>query len=460
MSITSLVNTKGLSKSAVTPVGSSSRMARDPWAPNYELIIYGGPGAKPYAVSDKIKTYIDSVTFEDNADQFDKMTITMSSQIDDFGGGEINSLIDSRLFTEGHIVEIQMGFGGSLFTVGAADIVSISPTFPQDGPPTLTIVGYDLLHRSSRRKPRSGVTYTGFRDSQIASIIGSRNGFDIKTNEAASFAGIKRVAGVKPRAPQKKGVSDYTYLKKIADINGFDLFSKWDTKRRKFGLFFQPPPTKNNREVFVFAYNEGDLGYNDTLLSFTPKLEAHDQATDFEVFVSNNKTSSSTTHKPMDRLSVEEAKLPKADTEVRFTGANIGPRGGKKPKTEDGIQVAFKAYGRSFAFPPHKRFKNEADAKKSIEEFIKRQKEGFITGEGRLIGKEVLQSRQVHRLEGISEQFSGRYYFTKVTHTMSKSEGYFTDFSARKVIEDVVVQATPQLSLSDTDKRFRKLKGI
>ena len=43
---------------------------------------------------------------------------------------------------------------------------------------------------------------------------------------------------------------------------------------------------------------------------------------------------------------------------------------------------------------------------------------------------------------------------------MSKSAGYFTEFSARKVISDVVVQPAPQLTLTDSDKRFRKLKGI
>ena len=460
MTIASLVNTKGLPRSSVIPVGSDSRLNRDPWAPNYELIIYGGPGAKPFAIADNVKQFIDTITYEDNADQFDKLTITFSAQIDDFGGGEINSMIDSRLFNEGHIVEVQMGFGGSLFTVGASDIVSVKPDFPDSGPPTLTIIGYDLLHRASRRKPKDGVTYTGFRDSQIASIIGARNGFDIKTTDPRSFAGIRKVPGVKSRAPQKKGMSDYKYLKKIADINGFDLFSKWDTKRGKFGLFFQPPPTKNNKEVFTFAYNQGDLAYHDTLLSFTPTLEAHDQATDFEIFVLKNKETSTTSHKPMDRLGAEENRKLKSTTERRFTGANVGTNGGKKSKNDDGIQIAFKAYGRSFAFPSHKRFKDEASAKKSIEEFIKRQKEGFITGEGRLIGKEVLQSRQVHQLEGISEQFSGKYFFTRVKHVMSKSDGYFTEFSARKVIEDVVVQATPQLTLTDSDKRFRKLKGI
>jgi len=197
MTLVSLVNTKGVPKSAITPIGASARMQRDPWAPNFELIIHGGPGAQPYAVADSVKNFISSVEFEDNADQFDKLTINFSAQIDNFGGGEINSLIDSKLFSEGHIVEVQMGYGNSLFTVGAAMIVKVDPDFPESGPPTLVITGYDLLYKTSRRTPRGGVSYKGFRDSQIASIIGSRSGFDISTADPSTFSGIKRVEGIK-----------------------------------------------------------------------------------------------------------------------------------------------------------------------------------------------------------------------------------------------------------------------
>lgn len=457
MTTVSLINTKGVPKSAITPVGASARLQRDPWAPNFELIIHGGPGSHPFAVSDKIKKFIDTVEFEDNADQFDKLTINFSAQVDDFGGGEINSLIDSRLFAEGHVIEVQMGYGNSLFTVGAAIIVKVDPDFPDSGPPTLVITGYDLLYRASRRVPRGGVSYAKFRDSQIASIIGSRNGFDIDTKDPSSFSGIRKVPGVNDRV-QKRGTNDYVFLKKVAEINGFDLFSKFDAKRKKFALFFQPPPTKNNREVYTFVYNQGDLGYNDTLLSFKPNLDASDQATDFEVFVLQNKETSSTTHKPIERLTVEENNKFAAGKDRRFTGGNIGTNGGKKTANSDGISVAFKAFGRSFAFPPHRRFKSEADANKAIKEFIKRQKENFITGEGKLIGKEVIQSRQIHKLEGISEQFSGKYFFTQVKHTMSRSDGYKTTFASRKVIEDLFVQSPPTLNLTDNDKRFKKLK--
>jgi phage protein D len=160
----------------------------------------------------------------------------------------------------------------------------------------------------------------------------------------------------------------------------------------------------------------------------------------------------------MDRLGFEEQKIIKDNQERRFTGGNMNGNDGMKPTSSDGIQVAFKAFGRSFIFPPHRRFKNEQQARRAIEQFIQRQKENFITGEGALVGNEIIQSRQVIRLEGISNQFSGKYYLTKVLHKMSKSGGYTTEFTAHKVIVDREVQAPPALNLTENDKRFKRVK--
>ena len=445
--------TKGLSGGSLTVVGPTSRANRDPFAPNYELLIHGGVGAKPYAITDEVKAFIDTIKFEDNADQFDTLTINITSQSDDLGGGDINSLLDSKVFAEGHIVEVRMGYGKELITIGAAIIVKIEPDYPDGEAPTITITGYDLLFKASRNNHRKGVGYKDFRDSQIASIIGSRNGFDIKSNKPNTFENIRRTKG-KHNRTQKKGVNDYKFLKKVADINGFDLYSRFDATRGKFVLFFEPPPLKNNKEVFTFFYGLGDIDYQFILKSFKPKLDAQYQGTEFEIFIGIN---SKLTFKPIDRLDAGSQQRLKTLENSRYTG---GAPGNGKPANDDGIEVAFKAFGRSFKFPKFKRFKNEDDARRSIEQFIKRQKENFITGEGSFIGFEAIQSRQIQKFEGMAKQYNGKYFLTKVIHTMSKGDGYSTEFSCRKVIEDVLLQAPPTFALTDNDKRFKKSKGL
>ena len=454
-----LINTKGLPSSATKKIGVGQKPQRDPFAPTYELLIRGGRGASPVLLNDNLKQFIDSIEYEDNAEQFDKMTITFTSQMDANGGGSINSLIDSKLFTEGTNIELRLGYGNSLITVGAAEIVSVEPDFPESGPPTLQIICYDIMNRMAKSRPKNGVSYKGFRDSQIASIIGSRNGFIISKNDPRSFANIQKTKGVFDRV-QKKGLSDYEFLKKVADINGFDLFAKFDPKLGKYILFFRPSGFEKQKEVFLFAYNEGDLAYQNTLLSFSPKQNVFDQGTDFEIFVLKNKEVGGSKLQFIDKFRNKEQKRLIEQNETRFTGGNIGANGGKKSPNTNGIEVAFKAQGQSFRFPKHKRFQNESEARKSIEEFIKRQKENFVMAEGTLIGVEALQSRQIHKFEGVSEQFSGKYFLTKVIHIISKDEGYKTNFSARKMITDIVVQPSPKIPLTEIGKKLKKLSGL
>jgi len=460
MGLLSLVNFGGLSKKAVSPraIGSVP-LTRDPFAPTYKIIHRGGEGAQPVEFTNEITKYIDEIMFEDNSDQMSRFSITFQGQADNAGGGQFMSLLDSKLFSEGSILEFQFGYGGTLRTVGAGIITKKTPTFPETDFPSFSIEGHDLLFKAARRIPKGGVSYKSFRDSQIASIIGERNGFDIRTADPRSFAGIKRTAGVHDRV-QKKGTSDYQFLKKVAEINGFEVFSRFDTDRKKFALFFQPPNSKARKEVFSFSYGEGDLvDFQNKLLSFEPTLDAFDQATDFEVFIIKDKTTRGTKVNFINKLTLEENKKIAAERDRRFTGGNPGPQGGKQTPSDDGVQVGFKAFGRSFKFPSHKRFKNEFAARKAIEEFIKRQKENFITGKGTLKGNEAIQSRQTHILNGITEQFTGKYFFTQVIHRVSKSEGYKGEFTCRKLIDDTIVQSPPTLNLTANDILVEKFKG-
>lgn len=459
MSIASLVNVSGIPISAIKP--SAGGGERDPFAPTYELIIRGGAGSQPVVVTDELKQYITDISFEDNAEQFDELKITFENQINNNGGGEVLSIIDSVLFAEGHILEVQMGYGKSLFTVGAATIVKKTPEFPEGGSPILIVEAYDPLYKMARSHPRGGAVYKNTSPTAIVREIGQRNGFAVDGIGPDGLPAIDILPplGLQQSYTQKRGMNDYVFLKKIASIYGREIFARFDSHSGKYNLFFKKPAIEKQKEVFTFAYNEGEVSYTNTLLSFQPTLDAYDQGTDFEVFLIKDGEKSGTKFDFIDKLTLAEQAKLKEEQARRFTGGNLGS-GGKQDPSFDGVVVGFKAFGRSFRFPPHKRFKNEAEAVKEIEAFIQRQRENFITGTGRLVGLEVLQARQVHSLAGITSQFSGKYYFNKVSHHMSKSDGYKCEFGCRKVIEDTIVQAPPTLDLSANDVTIKKLKGL
>lgn len=434
-------------------------MERDPYAPDFELIIYGSQGAQPFAITEQVKNFITEVSYEDNADQFDKLSITFENQMDNQGGGEINSIIDSIIFAEGHVVQLKLGYGQVLESVGACDIVKKDVDFPENGAPTLIVTGFDGMHRVSRNKPIKGEPkHVRSTITDIAKNIGRRNGLVVDATDAAGNPSIQDITEIWKGDVQKKGISDYVFLKKVADTFGLDLYTRFDASSKKHVLYMQKPGTELQKEVFTFVYNEGEASYQNTLLSFNPTQDSYDQDSEIEVFILTAGKKIGTRTDFMDKLTVEEQKKLKEQSERRFTGGNKPT--GKQIKNTDGIEVGFKAFGRSFRFPKNKRFTNEKDIVREIENFIRRQKDHFITGTASLIGVEALQSRQIHNFQGVSEQFSGKYFMDKVTHKISKSSGYRCEVSVRRMIEDIIVQAPPTLNFSDTDKTIKAIKGL
>lgn len=438
-------------------VGDNSSLERDPFAPTYELLHFGGIGAQPTALTDEILDFIDEVTYEDNADQFDKLTIRFTSQMDNKGGGKVLSLIDNVLFAEGSMFAVKFGYGKSLITVGACDIVRKEPDFPENSFPSFTITGYDAMQRMARNRPVGGDSYKNENITDIVKRIGQRNGLVVDAVGLNGQPTIEQISSVWKGDAQKVGVSDYEFLKKIADSRSLDLFVKYDDEIRKHVLFMQKPSNIKQKEVFTFVYNENDVSYHRTLLSFQPQLDVYDQGSDIEIFLlGNQKQRTGVKHDFIKKLTVEEQEKIKSQKERRFTGGN--KTSAKQEPAINGAIVGFKAFGRSFRFPEHKRFKSEEEITNEIEKFIARQKAHFITGNARTIGVEALQSRQTHIFAGVSDQFSGKYYIDKVVHKFSLSEGYKCDLSVHRVIEDEVVQAPPTLEFSDSDKTIQKFK--
>ena len=444
---------------------SEGNLQRDPFAPNYRLLLSGSLGATPFHAFE-MENFISSLVYEDNSDQFDSMEIVFENQIDDAGGGQILSLIDSQLLSEGTWVELELGYGNSRRAVGTCQIVRKLPSFPASGSPGFTIICYDALYRMSRTKPTKGFSYKGSKPEDIVKEVGRRHGFiDAGTiDSAVKVIGDSEVTKSgkvsNKKIAQNKKLNDYRLLKKLADINGMELFSRFDTELRKFVLYFQRPAVEKQKEILTFVYGDGSVPYHNTLLSFDPDIDAVDQGGDFEVFARNSDGSSARTKtKFIDKLTLDEQKIIKEEQSRRFTGGNV-INGGELDQVRDGGVYGFKAFGRSFLIPPHKRFKTEAEARSFIIRFIEENRKNFITGAGQFEGNEILQSRQVHNLEGLGNQCSGKYFLTQVRHAWGRTGGYKTDFSARKTIDDVDIQAPPTLDLSDTDLTIRQLKGF
>jgi len=399
-------------------------LARDIFAPNF--IIEKDGDILPEAIT----KYITSVEYEDNAEMMDKITLSIGAQqVTD--ADQVYQLLDSKIFNEGNLIELRFGYGSQMSFIGAGEIVRLEPIFPQNGVPTLNVIAYDKSHRMSDKKSIEGESYKNDRDDTIARIIGVRHGMDVLER-------IQTTNGVHDRT-QKVGVNDYEFLRKIADFNGFDFFTRYDKNKKKWVLFFEEPKD-DQTQIYTFNYNLGEKAYENTLLEFNPNMNVKDQNIEYEI-LSFNRTEVKTI-KSINKDSSKIFKFNQNVKEYEFKKSKdrkfAGPKkfeDNKKSDIEKPGMIKFKAFGKSREIVVSK-LENEKDAKTEIEAWIKKRKENFITGSGKIVGVETLQSRHVVMLNGIGATLSGKYYITKVIHKMIFGAApYICDFNCRRIVK-------------------------
>lgn len=407
--------------------------SRDPFAPNYFIEINGE------SIPTEISKFISSVEYEDNSEMMDKITMNIAT-LQSIQGDQIMSLLDSKLFTEGNLIELYMGYGSSMVSVGAAEIIRLIPLFPKNGIPSLSVIAYDISHRMTDRKSEKGIAYKNFRDSQVSSIIGDRNGVYIRKADPTTFSYIYKTKGIHNRV-QKKGVNDYEFLRELADFNGYDFYVRYAKVKgsKRWVMFFHPSPDKQ-KPIYKYRYNLGEESLDNTLLDFTPDMSIKDQDVEYEIISFDKSTGMNI--KTLKKDGGKEFRFNAAEDKYEFKKFEDRKFLGKdktkqiKKQIDKPGAIKFKAFGKTREIVISE-LRSEADAKRYIEVWIKQRKDNFVTGSGSVIGTETLQSRQVHELEGIGTSLSGNYYFTKVIHkfTTGNESPYICDFTCRRVVE-------------------------
>lgn len=143
------------------------------------------------------------------------------------------------------------------------------------------------------------------------------------------------------------------------------------------------------------------------LRSFNPTLNVNSQVT--KVIVSGLHP---TTREPI----TGEAGI---GDEARQDGARSGP------------QVAKEALGERVERVSNAPVSSQKEAEELARALYNDRANRFITGTGATIGLPDLRAGTLIMLKGLGDRFSGQYYVTQTTHTLS-SAGYHTSFTVRK----------------------------
>jgi len=285
---------------------------------------------------------------------------------------------DSPLFAVGNEVEIWLGYVDDLHKVMLAEITSLEPMFTTDQPPLLMVRGYDHRHRLARgRKTR---TFAQMKDSAIASQI---------AREAGLRAQVQDTKVTRSYVIQSNQ-SDWEFLQRRAGLIGYEIYVKEKI------LYFRWPQSA--------AQPADKLSLGEDIVEFSPRLSLLAQASEVAV----------------------RGWDVKAKRAVVAT-ARAGP--GDPPS---GSATARRAFGASSVAILGQPARNPPEATPIAQGQFNTTALAYVEGNVVAYGLPQLQAGTVVDIAGAGQTFSGPYYVTSVTHTVTPGHGYQTSFTVQR----------------------------
>lgn len=348
---------------------------------------------------------------------------------------------DAKVFQPGNEMAVWMGYGNNLSFIGRVIIDKARANFPKgDSMPTIEIIGYTRDHemmanapqdvkknaqaalkklankpKVKKKKKAKGVNGRVFPNALMSDVVKAR------LEDYGFIATVDPTPGPAREIIQKAGMNDYEFIVGMANITGFLFWVEGDENGEWAAYFLDPNgPTLAllQEKTYTFEYNTPLA----TLLSFEPE----------QIFTDNITKLTYELHDPR-KGTVEKAEFDAEDK--RYDTLVIGgePTEPVSGDPADGAQVKLYIGDYSIEVASGKSFKHIAQFEQWAAQWFRRNRQNFINAQGQIIGMETLKARQTHAIKGVGDFYSGDYYFSRVKHVMSASQGYLTDFNARKI---------------------------
>jgi phage protein D len=374
-------------------------------APNYAIEINGED------IGENISRFVRHVEYE-SADGIADMAMIRLVNPDAL-------ISEAKVFQPGNEMSIFMGYGSfaTLNHVGRVVLVRQVPNFPQEAEPTLTVTGYTKDSAMMDNQPEKSKNRT-YDDEKWSDVVGK------KAKEYKMETDIDPTPDAPKKIIQKSGVSDYDFVKGMANITGFVFWvdgKAGPNSDSNWTLHFKDPKKLQEQDkTYTFKYDFGDEG---SLLSFVPELLVKGAKTKLAVSVKDRLTGRTLRAEVVE----ENEGAPDLDATGDLTGGVQ-----EEYTTASDIKIYFNNF--SFDVVTNRRFQIEAEVTDWAQQWFRRMRENFIMSRGKTIGIETLMARQTHGIEGVGKSYSGQYYFSKVKQIQNESEGYVCDFACRKVV--------------------------
>ena len=297
-------------------------------------------------------------------------------------------------------VEIRMGYAAPdrMPTMFVGEILTLAPSFPSSGMPTLTVTGTDLLGRLRRSKPGANdpKSFSDRQDWQIAQQVAQRNHLGWSTQSTTD--------GPSNPVVTQRDMDDLAFVLWLAKRNDFEAAVV--IENGKAALYFGKPRDKRGSE----AVDVIELTWGQSLVSFTPRLSVGRQV-------------SKVTVRGWDARKKEKIEVTASVDELKAKGA--GQTGAAILEAKSG--------------PKEERIvdrvvQSQAEAKALALQLLAETANQFLTGSGEAMGEPALRPQAIVRLGGLGTRYNGDYYIAKTDHVYGAS-GYATSFEVERMKE-------------------------
>ena len=271
-------------------------------------------------------------------------------------------------------------------------ITSMTPRFPESGPPTLGVSGQDSLVMLRDRKPGPNDVkrFVKKADWEIAQIVAARNQLKFKATQEGETHDVVI----------QKDQDEAKFLKERAARIDFDCYIQIDPETGEDTLFFvKPTDGRDGRRIRVYVFEWGK-----SLINFNPQLTIAEQVGTVTVrgWDPRSKQPISYTARPQD--------LPRSDS-----GGMSGP------------QAAQERLNGKSDIVVDQPVTSAQEARDLAISLLRERAYEYITGSGQVIGLPDLRPGDNVELPGLGKRFSGTYHVEKVEHSLGSS-GYQTTF--------------------------------
>lgn len=336
------------------------------YAPRFSIVLSG------VTLAADLTEQVTSLTVETDLDMAGTFTLVLRNAD--------NVLLDSALLDIGKIVEIHLGYGHDMQPAFLGEVASVEPTFPNDGPPTIQVTGYDKSYRLRRNQPKATTYSKQTTPTVIAARVAVENGL---------------IPVVDPTGPLMDDTtqtdSDFTFLKSLAEKYYFDVFVEWDR------LHFQFPRPQTAAHVLEWGRN---------LSSFAARISGAGLA-GLQVVRSYNQELAQSIY----AAAVAGDVRPNSDLLERLGSSALDLL---TSLVREGIR--------------DDKVSNPFSAMQIATAMLADLLEGMYEGQGSCVGLPGLSAGQYVEIRGVGNRFSGTYRVRKVTHRID-TNGFHTDFS-------------------------------